>query len=61
MKEEGIFSLEKILRIETVFASKKKKKKERKNHGHVESSETIKPNKTDKQKESSNRQSESCM
>ena len=27
MKEEGIFSLEKILRIETVFASEKKKRK----------------------------------
>lgn len=45
MKEEGIFSLEKILRIETVFASKRKNKagggwEERKNHGHVESSKT---------------------
>lgn len=34
MKEEGIFSLKRILRIETVFALNKL------NHGHVENSKT---------------------
>ena len=45
MKEEGIFSLEKIHRIETVFASKKKKK-ERKKERTMDMGKVVKHNKT---------------
>lgn len=46
MKEEGIFSLEKILRIETVFASKRKKKEGGEKERTMDMWKVVKHNKT---------------